>query len=113
MYKLTGTTHIKRLNDNTTIPIVDGNVDYEDYKQWIAEGNTPEPEFTEEEIAQQELNKQIQEAKQYLTDTDWIVVKLQEAQLLGSDISEMLTKYSTELTKREECRALINELGGN
>jgi len=31
----------------------------------------------------------------------------------GTDISEMLTMYSAELTKREECRTLINELGGN
>lgn len=66
---------------------------------------------TVEEIAQQEADKLVREAKQYLTDTDWIVVKLQEAQLLGTGITEMLTKYSTELTKREECRTLINELG--
>lgn len=69
---------------------------------------------TEDRVkADKELQDSINTAKQYLTDTDWIIVKLQEVQLLGSDISEMLTKYSAELTKREECRTLINELGGN
>ena len=25
-----------------SIPMVDGNSDYEEYKEWVAEGNTPE-----------------------------------------------------------------------
>lgn len=39
-------------------------------KQWIAEGNTPEPEFSDEEIQKQELQIKINEAKQYLASTD-------------------------------------------
>ena len=35
--------HIKRLSDNTFIPFVRGNIDYEEYLKWVAEGNTPEP----------------------------------------------------------------------
>ena len=50
MYKLTGTNSVKRLADGACIPFADGNRDYEEYKQWIADGNTPEPEFTEEEL---------------------------------------------------------------
>ena len=50
MYKLIGTKSVKRLTDGACIPFVDGNRDYENYKQWIAEGNTPELEFTEEEL---------------------------------------------------------------
>ena len=26
-----------------TIPITSGNTDYEEYLEWVAEGNTPEP----------------------------------------------------------------------
>ena len=51
------------LNGTMSVPKVDGNREYELIKEWLSEGNTPEPEFTEEELAQQELNKKIQEAK--------------------------------------------------
>lgn len=49
MYKLQGNS-IKRLSDGANIPLADGNMDYEEYKQWLAEGNIPEPEFTEAEL---------------------------------------------------------------
>ena len=50
MYKLIGTNSVKRLADGACIPFADGNTDYEIYKQWLLEGNIPEPEFTEEEL---------------------------------------------------------------
>ena len=70
MYQLIGTKSVKRLADGACIPFADGNIDYEEYKQWLAEGNTPEPEFTEEELAKQLINTKVQEAKQYLQSTD-------------------------------------------
>jgi hypothetical protein len=33
---------IKRLPDNTFIPFVPGNTDYQAYLKWIALGNTPQ-----------------------------------------------------------------------
>lgn len=50
MYTLIGTMSVKRLADGACIPLVDGNIDYEEYKLWLEKGNTPEPEFTEEEL---------------------------------------------------------------
>lgn len=38
------------LNGVMHVPKVDGNREYELIKQWLDEGNTPEPEFTEEEL---------------------------------------------------------------
>lgn len=70
MYKLIGTNSVKRLVDGAYIPLADGNRDYEDYKLWLSDGNTPEPEFTEEELVKQEINTKVQEAKQYLQSTD-------------------------------------------
>ena len=34
--------NIIRTTDNTIIPKVRGNRDYEEYLEWVAEGNTPE-----------------------------------------------------------------------
>ena len=60
------------LNGTMSVPKADGNKEYELIKQWLSDGNTPEPEFTEKELAQQELNKRKQEANQYLAQTDWV-----------------------------------------
>ena len=57
MYKLIGINSVQRLADGACIPFADGNRDYEEYKQWLEEGNTPEPEFSEEELAQKESQK--------------------------------------------------------
>ncbi|VVD76108.1 hypothetical protein PEP31012_00849 [Pandoraea eparura] len=34
---------VTRLSDGATIPMADGNVDYEEFKRWQAEGNVPDP----------------------------------------------------------------------
>ena len=47
------------LNGTMSVPMADGNREYELIKLWIAEGNTPEPEFSEEEldaIAEEQTN---------------------------------------------------------
>lgn len=34
---------IKRLSDSAFIPFAPGNRDYQEYLEWLAQGNTPEP----------------------------------------------------------------------
>ena len=38
------------LNGTMSVPKADGNIEYELIKQWLSEGNVPEPEFTDEEL---------------------------------------------------------------
>ena len=50
MYKLTGIDTLTgepfniviRKSDNASIPMVEANTDYQEYLEWVAEGNTPE-----------------------------------------------------------------------
>ena len=63
------------VNDSMSVPNDAGNSDYHEVQEWISEGNTPDPEFTDAEIAanaQREIN---QENLAYLASTDWYVIR--------------------------------------
>ncbi len=91
------------LNGTMSVPEADGNKEYELIKQWLSEGNVPEPEFTKEELQITSINKQIQEAKTYLASTAWYVERLNDPSS-GKVIPEEV------LTKRAEAREVINTL---
>ncbi len=50
MYKIINNGQNILSVDGRIIPVAEGNVDYHNYLEWVAEGNTPTPEFTFEEI---------------------------------------------------------------
>ena len=103
MYKLIGQNSVKRLADGAHIPFNDVNIDYQEYKKWLSEGNIPEPEFTDEELLITSINKQIQESKTYLVSTAWYVERLNDPSS-GKAVPEEV------LTKRAESREVINTL---
>lgn len=82
-----------------------GNKEYELIKQWLEDGNTPEPEFTDEELAHQELQKKKQEALRYLEDTKWYIERL-------SDPSSGKAVPEDVLIKRAKAREILNDLKG-
>ena len=52
----------------------------------------------------------IQELKQYLQDTDYIIIKMYEKAIQGGNVIELLKECKEILSKREEARKQINEL---
>lgn len=75
--------------------------------------------MTDEEKAQYDKQKQqqaiyeeIQELKTYLSDTDYIVTKINEVMAEGTEeeISAIKEEYKEQLIKRKEARKRINEL---
>ena len=99
--KIQGTGYL--LNETMSVPKAEGNLEYELIKKWIAEGNTPEAEFTEEELQITSINKQIQEAKVYLATTDFYMTVDKYAELDEARKVELTTK-------RAEAREVINTL---
>ena len=93
------------LNGAMSVPQANGNREYELIKEWLAHGNVPESEFTEEELAQQVINAKVQEARAYLISTGWYVERLNDPSS-GKAIPQEV------LDKRAEARVLINELEG-
>ena len=68
--------------------------------------------YVDEELekAKQEILYQIDFCKQELSNTDYMVAKIAEAQALGEDTSQLITKYSDMLVYRKTLRNQINEL---
>ena len=65
---------------------------------------------TAEEKAAQEKAKKIAEYKKYLADTDYIVLKIAEAQSEGdtNKVTHLRTLYKSELEERKKMRDLLN-----
>ena len=56
---------------------------------------------------------QLAKAKSYLSDTDWVVVKINEVAITGGDTAPLLDKYADILLERENKRLTINQLEAN
>jgi|TARA_B110000858_G_scaffold32788_1_gene36379 hypothetical protein len=66
------------VNDNISVPNNPNNSDCADVLAWIAEGNTPDPQFTDEEIAANTQEVTNATSRAYLASTDWYIVRRAE-----------------------------------
>ena len=68
--------------------------------------------YVDEELekAKQEILYKIDFFKQELSNTDYMVAKIAEAQALGEDTSQLITKYGDMLVYRKNLRNQINDL---
>lgn len=88
------------VNGSMSVPNDEQNRHMKDVKVWLDAGNTPEPEFTAEEIQAQELSEAISKAKTLLSDTDFYVIrKMEEDIAIPADV----------ITARAEAKQLLRD----
>ena len=58
----------------------------------------------------EEIKTKIQELKDFLSQTDYAIIKMYETVVQGNSIIEMLKEYKEILSKRAEVRKEINKL---
>ena len=63
------------INGTMSVPNDPANRDCADVIQWITEGNTPAPEFTDAEIAANAQAETNAISRAYLASTDWYVTR--------------------------------------
>lgn len=83
-YLLNGTMHVPGN--------ADGNREYELIKQWLAEGNIPEPEFTEKEIEAQRIQAIKSKASELITSKYPDYKQLNIIRVGGAEL-EAMTAY--------------------
>ena len=66
--------------------------------------------YTKNETSEGYLLSQIEAYKQKLSETDYIVTKIAEAQAIGDDVGELINQYSEVIANRRLIRSLINDL---
>ena len=76
------------VNGTMSVPNDPANRDCADVLAWIAEGNTPSPEFTDAEIAANAQSLVNSESLEYLKSTDWYVTRHAET---GVAVPEAIT----------------------
>ena len=66
--------------------------------------------YTEDELSAMSANKAISEAKAYLRETDYIVLKIAEAQSENDAeaVASLRAEYAEQLSKRKQARETVN-----
>ena len=73
------------VNGSMGVPNDPANRDCADVLQWIAEGNTPAPEYTDAEIAANAQSLVNSESLEYLKSTDWYITRHAETAVAVPD----------------------------
>ena len=66
--------------------------------------------YTKNETSEGYLLSQIEAYKQKLSETDYVVTKIAEAQAIGDDVGELINQYSEVIGNRRLIRTIINDL---
>ena len=86
------------VNGNMGVPNDPANRDCADVLAWIAEGNTPAPEFTDAEIAANAQAVINGDSLAYLASTDWYVTRFTETGVaVPADVTQARTAARTAI----------------
>ena len=66
--------------------------------------------YTKNETSEGYLLTQIELYKQKLSETDYVITKIAEAQAIGDDVGELINQYSEVIANRRLIRTIINDL---
>ena len=88
------------VNGNMSVPNDPNNSECIDVLAWIEEGNTPAPQFTDEDIAANTQEVTNATSRAYLASTDWYITRKAET---GDAVPSEIT------TLRSAARAAITE----
>ena len=89
------------------IPADPENTDWQAYQRWLAEGNTPDPRFSEEELREQQMLDASLELSRLRAIADYTIKPLQDAVDIDEAYAEDLAawklwkKYRIALSKVE------------
>jgi len=116
MYKLKADGGVVRLSDNANIPPSNLNKAWRDYQVWLAEGNTPDPEFTPEELLAASKAKRMADLERSASIMKKNRARLVDPETVAIDaafvnITACTTPEDVE-TKYDDAKAVLFELGG-
>ena len=87
------------INGNMSVPNDPANRHYVMVQEWIAEGNTPAPEFTDAEIAANAQAVINGDSLAYLASTDWYVTRFTESGVaVPADVTQARTDARLAIT---------------
>lgn len=73
------------VNNSINVPKSAGNSDYQKVQEWIAEGNTPDPEFTEAELLQNAKDAKKAEIKAAKDEALYLPIDYLGTQFISSE----------------------------
>ena len=81
-----------RVNGTMIVPPSTDNADYVFVQEWIAAGNTPDPQYTDAEIAANTQAETNATSRAYLASTDWYITrKAETGDAVPSEITTLRT----------------------
>ena len=103
------------VNGSITVPKDPSNSDYQRVQKWIAQGNTPDPEFTDEELLENAVNRKLEELEGYYNSEEARTVIIAGHKILNTPdfrylVSEQKDRFAEkiELGLITEAEAIFN-----